>query len=155
MAVILGESTAKAFRHLLGVCVFLIVASVGWDASLNAATLVIEVNGLRSGKGDIHYAVYKSPEHFPTREGRIANGNVPAKSAGVVIPVEGLKPGLYAVAVYHDENRNDEFDQGLFGFPLEDYGFSNNASGFLGPPSFKDAAVELKSDRVRTIIRLD
>lgn len=155
MAVFFEKRVDKAARHLARFCVVLITATVSWGISLDAATLVIEVKGLRSGKGDVHYAVYESPKHFPTREGRIANGNVPAKSAGVVIPIKGLKPGLYAVAVYHDENRNDEFDQGLFGIPLEDYGFSNNASGFLGPPSFKDAAVELKGDRVRTIIRLD
>jgi len=110
---------------------------------------------LRTGKGDVHYAVYDSPENFPTRDGRIAFGNVPAKRDGVKIPVKGLKKGTYAVAVFHDENRNDEFDQGLFGIPLEGYGFSNNASGFLGPPSFKDAAVILNKDMVRTVIRLD
>ncbi len=119
------------------------------------STLIIEVIGLRSGKGDVHYAVYDSPENFPTRDGRVASGNVPAKRDGVKIPVKGLKKGTYAVAVFHDENRNDEFDQGLFGIPLEDYGFSNNASGFLGPPSFKDAAVILNKDMVRTVIRLD
>ncbi len=119
------------------------------------ATLIIEVAGLRSGQGDVHYAVYDSPEHFPTHKGRVSYGNVPAKPGGVAIPVKGLKHGTYAIAVYHDENRNDEFDQGLFGIPLEDYGFSNNASGFLGPPSFNDAAVKLDKKMVRTVIRLD
>lgn len=119
------------------------------------ATLIVEVTGLRSGKGDVHYAVYDSPEHFPKRKGRVSYGNVPAKADGVAIPVKGLKRGTYAVAVFHDENRNDEFDQGLLGIPLEDYGFSNNARGFLGPPSFTDAAVILNKTTVRTVIRLD
>jgi uncharacterized protein (DUF2141 family) len=128
---------------------------VAKELPVEDATLIIEVTGLRSGKGDVHYAVYNSPENFPKRKGRVSYGNVPAKVGGVAIPVKGLRRGTYAVAIFHDENRNDEFDQGFLGIPLEDYGFSNNASGFLGPPSFKDAAVILNKNTVRTVIRLD
>lgn len=52
---------------------------------------------------------------------------------------KNLSPGTYAIAVYHDENRNDDFDTNFIGLPLEGYAFSNGASVFLGPPSF-DAA---------------
>ena len=57
--------------------------------------------------------------------------------------------------MYHDENGNGEFDQGFLGIPLEDYGFSNGASGFLGPPSFSDAAFPLSGEGGRITIRLD
>ena len=147
-----------AFRFaqlILALSLCLPLPLVAKDLSLLDATLIVEVVGLRSGKGDIHYAVYDSPEHFPKRKGRVSYGNVPAKVGGVEIPVKGLKRGTYAIAVFHDENRNDEFDQGFLGIPLEDYGFGNNASGFLGPPSFKDAAVILNKYMARTVIRLD
>ena len=147
-----------AFRFtwlLLALSFCLPLPSVAKDLLLRDATLIVEITGLRSGKGDVHYAVYDSPENFPKRKGRVSYGNVPAKPSGVAILVKGLKRGTYAIAVFHDENRNDEFDQGLLGIPLEDYGFSNNASGFLGPPSFKDAAVILNKNTVRTVIRLD
>ena len=142
-------------RLILALSFFLPLPAVAKDAPVEDATLIVEVTGLRSGKGDVHYAVYDSPEKFSKRKGRVSYGNVPAKAGGVAIQVKGLKRGTYAVAVFHDENRNDEFDQGLLGIPLEDYGFSNNASGFLGPPSFKDAAVILNKRTVRTVIRLD
>ncbi|WP_394700395.1 DUF2141 domain-containing protein [uncultured Bacteroides sp.] len=35
-----------------------------------------------------------------------------------------------------------------FGIPTEKYGFSNNAKGRMGPPSFEQAKFELKNDRV-------
>ena len=63
---------------------------------------------------------------------------VPAADA--VATFEDLAPGTYAVAVYHDENGNGEFDQGLFGIPLEGYAFSMGARAFFGPPSFERAA---------------
>ena len=129
--------------------------SVAKASPVRDATLIVEVTGLRSGKGDVHYAVYDSPENFPKRKCRVFCGNVPAKAAGVAISVKGLKHGTYAIAVFHDENRNGEFDQGLLGIPLEDYGFSNNASGFLGPPSFKDVVVILNKNPVWTVICLN
>ena len=125
------------------------------DLPVRDATLIVEVTGLRSEKGGVHYVVYGSPENFPKRKGRVFYGNVPAKAAGVAISVKGLKRGTYAIEVFHDENRNGEFDQGLLGIPLEGYGFSNNASGFLGPPSFKGAVVIFNKNPVRTVIRLN
>lgn len=120
-----------------------------------AADLVIAVTGLSSGAGDVHYGVWDRAEHFPKREGRVAKGHVRAAADGVTITVAGLAPGTYAVAVYHDENGNGEFDQGLFGFPLEDYGFSNDATVFFGPPSFAEAAFALGPGGARVAIRLD
>src|SRR5690606_16285288 len=115
---------------------------IGWFCSGTAvaAELVIRVIGLRSGAGTVQFAIYDAPEHFPTRNGRVAKGGAPATEAGTIIRVPALKAGTYAVAVFHDENDNDSFDQNFFGLPLEDYGFSNDARGFLGPPSFDAAA---------------
>ena len=48
-------------------------------------------------------------------------------------------PGIYAVAVYHDENDNHHFDKNFLGLPAEGYGFSNDAPTLFGPPAF-DAA---------------
>ena len=44
---------------------------------------------------------------------------------------------------FHDENGNNEFDKNFFGFPLEGFGFSNDANVFFGPPDFKEAAIEV------------
>ncbi len=104
------------------------------------------MTGLRSGDGDVHVAVYDSPETFPDSGEMAAEAVVPARSDGVLAAFPGLAPGTYAVAVYHDENANHDFDQGIFGVPLEGYAFSNGASVFLGPPDFAEAAVRLGSE---------
>ena len=130
-----------------------VCATVSANASL-AAELVIRVVGLRSDMGRVHFAVYDRPEGFPTYEGRVAKGKVSAKARSAVIRLPGMKPGLYAAAVFHDENGNDAFDQGFLGIPLEDYGFSNNAGGFLGPPSFDAAAFALAEPQGEIVIDL-
>ena len=78
-----------------------------------------------------------------------------APAGGVTIVVRGLAAGTYAVAVYHDENGNGAFDQGFLGIPLEDYGFSNDAGAFFGPPSFAEAAFRIGAAGGRITIRLD
>lgn len=123
-------------------------------AAAAAAELRVNVAGLRSGDGDVHYALYDKAEGFPTQRGKIAGDSVKAAAPGVVIVLGGLVPGRYAVAVYHDENGNGRFDQGIFGIPLEDYGFSNDASAWFAPPPFADAAVTVDGATTEITIRL-
>ena len=45
--------------------------------------------------------------------------------------------------MFHDENDNGRLDENAWGVPTEGYGFSNNARGLLGAPSFDSAQVTL------------
>jgi len=129
-------------------------AAVADTARLQTGDLVIRVSGIESGRGEIQYGLYNSPRNFPARSGQIVRGEVPAAPAGTTIVIKGLTPGFYAVAVFHDENLNDEFDQGLFGIPLENYGFSNDARGFFSAPDFDDAKFRVRGQRTEITIEL-
>lgn len=142
----------KTAALLSGVAVFL---AGGLAGAAGAATLVLEVTGLRSVKGLLHYAVYDRAKSFPTRKGRTAMGEPKVTGRTMTVRVPGLKPGIYAIAIFHDENANDEFDQGLFGIPLEDYAFSNNATGFFSAPTFESASFKLAAPETRITIRID
>lgn len=128
--------------------VFVTAAAVG-------AELTVEVRGLNSDAGSVHFGLYDDPLTFPDADGRKEGTNVPAADGRAVAVFKGLTPGLYAVAVFHDENGNGAFDQGIFGIPLEDYGFSNDATVFFGPPAFEEAAVSLPAEGARITIHLD
>ena len=118
-----------------------------------AADLEVEVIGLSSNEGDVHIAVYDTPELFPDTDGMITETHVSIRENRAVMIFKNLNPGRYAIAVYHDANGNHDFDQGIFGIPLEDYGFSNDARVFFGPPSFDDAAFELLEQKTKITIR--
>ena len=47
-----------------------------------------------------------------------------------------LPPGTRAIDISLDTNLDNRLDNYLFGRPREQYAFSNNARGFMGPPSF-------------------
>lgn len=120
-----------------------------------AADLEVEVIGLSSDEGDVHIAVYDTPERFPDSDGMITETHVSISEKRAVMVFQGLDPGRYAVAIYHDANGNHSFDQGFLGLPLEDYGFSNDARVFFAPPSFDDAGFEVLESRTKITIRLN
>ncbi len=128
-------------------------------ASLPAAAseLRVTIEGIRSSNGTVLIGLYDSPASFaraveasasegflvdPQRFAAVAlRANAAMRSAVVF---SNLDPGRYAVIAFHDENGNTKLDKNFMGVPTEPYGFSNNARGFLGPPPFDDAAMELK-----------
>lgn len=102
----------------------------------NRATKVrLRVEGLKEIKGEVRIAVFNSSDSY---------AKVPVMLA--VVPVQGsvceweipeLRFGEYAVAVYHDANKNRKLDTNFVGAPVEAYGFSNNARGLFGPPTWE------------------
>ncbi len=53
------------------------------------------------------------------------------------------KPGVYALALYHDENRDGRFDRTGLGLPAEGYGFSNNPATLAGLPQFRSVRLNV------------
>ena len=48
------------------------------------------------------------------------------------------------IKLFLDLNGNGEMDTNFLGIPKEPFGFSNNAKGKLGPPSFDAAAFQVR-----------
>ncbi|WP_298780429.1 DUF2141 domain-containing protein [uncultured Polaribacter sp.] len=110
--------------------------------------LTINVEGIESNTGKIYIAIYDNEASFlKTSKGIIADIN-DKKSIGVF---KNLKKGIYAISLFHDENNNKKLDTKIFGIPKEPYGFSNDASGFMGPPKFEDAKFTLENNKTITI----
>jgi uncharacterized protein (DUF2141 family) len=120
--------------------------------SAQAADLSVVVTGLRSGNGDVHIAVYDRADAFPESEGMLSEVKVPIRDRRARYVFKNLPPAFYAVAVYHDENGNHDFDTGFLGIPLEGYAFSSGARVFLGPPSFDDAKFALPAEGAEAVI---
>jgi uncharacterized protein (DUF2141 family) len=132
------------FSSILGALLWLV------SLPLSAAVLQVFITSLDNTQGDIMVAVYDSEATFLKEDGRVAEAKLPAADAQesrVVATFEKLTLNKkYAIAVFHDANSNQVLDKGLFGIPKEGYGFSNNARGWFGPPSFDDAAFLLDQD---------
>ena len=105
-------------------------------ADPNQVRLQISVSGMRSTDGNIAITIYPDDSaHFLDGAYKLAR-----QAAAVTLPVSHAcfafaAPGFYAVALFHDENSNGHFDTTMLGLPAEGYGFSNNPTLYLGPPS--------------------
>ena len=72
---------------------------------------------------------------------------VEIKEKRATIIFKNIDAGEYAVSFIHDENKNNKMDTNFFGIPKEDYGCSNNAKNFLGPPKYEDAKFMLSENK--------
>jgi uncharacterized protein (DUF2141 family) len=112
------------------------------------------VVGAESSSGWIAVAIYGSGEAFDGRRNPAAAARLEVEDGGAVWRVPALGPGQYAVAAFHDADSDGELDRSAVGVPTERYGFSNDARGRFGPPSFGDAAVTLGDGAHELLITL-
>ncbi len=104
----------------------------------NAVKLIVQATGLRNGNGEVAFTVYADDKkRFLAKGGKLARVRVPAH-APVTTACFWLPAGKYAVAQYHDENGDRNFNRTLWA-PKEGFGFSNDAPTSIGLPAL-DAA---------------
>jgi uncharacterized protein (DUF2141 family) len=109
-----------------------------------SVALTVRVHGLSSDRGRVAVALFASAEAFPDQKRALAGQLARIEKGRATVRFAGVRPGIYAVAVLHDENENAKMDFNFLGMPLEGYGFSNDASAPFGPPSFKAASFSLR-----------
>jgi uncharacterized protein (DUF2141 family) len=107
----------------------------------HGADLTIRVDDVKAEAGNVMVAVFNSEGTF--LKAQVNGSGAPAVKNGTTIVIKDLPAGEYAFAVYHDANGNGKMDKNLLGIPTEDYAFSNNAMGKMGPPSFASARFAL------------
>lgn len=118
-----------------------------------AADIEISIQKLRNGKGVLHLCLTREPAHFPDckNDPRAVTRSAPA--AAGPIRITGLAPGGYALAVFHDENRNRKLDM-LIGIPREGFGFSRNPVVRFGAPKFRQVLIDLRPGFTRATVRM-
>lgn len=121
----------------------------------HTAVLRIKVKPIHTAKGQIHVGLFRDATSFPKKELAFAGKEVAVRQLGEIdIEIEGLAPGRYAAAVFHDLNGNGKLDTNLLGIPTEPYGFSNIGSAKWGSPDFQEAAFTLPSEGKSIEVRL-
>lgn len=106
--------------------------------------VIVVMRGLRNDRGVASAGLYGSAATW-TRSGQeVATCHAPVVNRVSRCRLEDVPPGRYAIGVMHDEDDDGEFDTGFLGIPSEGYGFSRDARGTLGPPSFDSAAFDYR-----------
>lgn len=117
----------------------------------------VEILGIKTSTGAVACALFESSEGFPTEYLLSATNIVFIKVRDKQARCDFLDipPGTYALAVVHDENMNGKLDTNWMGVPKEGYGFSNDAKGLLGAPTFSAASFPYGGQKLELTIRLN
>jgi len=117
--------------------------------------LQVEIRDVRSADGNVTITVYGDrPEDFLSPGRKLLRERVPIVRDKATACLALPDTGAYAVAVYHDEDGDHDFDRTLIGLPDEGYGFSNDAPAIVGLPTFQAARFEVPENGLQLTIRM-
>lgn len=141
------------FTKLSAITSLSITILAGVNNSAYAADLQVEVSGITQIKGDIVLSLFDQKGLWLRKA--VLNSKTAATGEKVVLIFPGLAEGEYAISAFQDLNGNANLDRNAIGIPSEPYGFSNDAAGNFGPPSFDDAKVKMDAQNKSIRIRLN
>lgn len=125
----------------------------GCTGPASATWLNINAEGLRNSNGLLAITLYADDSRrFLAKKGSLYVGRVAARAGATRACIFVPQPGVYAVALYHDENGNQSFDRTGIGLPAEGYGFTNNPATLAGLPAF--SSVRLNVPRTGLLARI-
>lgn len=129
------------------------IMKAGWLLGLMAPMMLqaqnrleVRVEGVESSTGLIQVALFTAQKGFLKPEGVYRADSARAQKGTTLLLIENLPHGVYALAVFHDLNENQELDKNWVGIPKEPMGFSNARVKAFGPPSFEDCRIDLRQD---------
>jgi uncharacterized protein (DUF2141 family) len=129
--------TATAFATLLGASALAPDALAQGCAGAPGAgkvRLSVTATEIRNAHGEMVFTLYPDDSRrFLAKGGKLARVRLSAQ-APATTACFWVMPGSYAMATYHDENGDHDFNRTLFTIK-EGFGFSNDAPTTLGLPS--------------------
>ena len=135
----------KKLKLLFFVLIMLTLYDGYSQSKKTSLTLTIEVASFENTKGVLRVCVTDQKDDF--LKSCAFSKIVTVEDDTVSLKIENIEKGNYAVSVYHDENNSGILETGgVFGIPLEPYGFSNNPNMTFGP-SYKKSVFKMTSDK--------
>lgn len=149
--------TRKSSRLLFWLVISLALLPSSGFAQVECPSIKVKIQNISNNNGVVACAIFESEEGFPNKFMKFASKIMLTQIEGKDASFEfsDIKPGTYAIAVIHDENRNGELDTNFLGIPTEGYGFSSGAKVTLSAPSFSDAVFSYDGGHLQMSISLD
>jgi uncharacterized protein (DUF2141 family) len=119
-----------------------------------AARVIVTIDGLHSDKGNVLVALYSKPDDFPDGDHSDQHVKVKASTQPITVVFDHLRPGIYAVGAYHDENANGRLDTNFIGYPIEGYALSNGIRAIISRPRFVDASFTVPDGDKRVTLHI-
>ena len=147
----------KLCLSLFAFLIFLASSYTPISAQAPTGKITVEVKGFENNNGKARLLLFSSNEkkYFPKEKDKALRKNVvPIVNNRVQFTYENLPFGEYAISVHHDEDENGKVNTNFIKIPNEGLGSSNDAKGFMGPPSFDKAKVILNKETISITINI-
>jgi len=142
-------------KEILAILLSLLVFHSSRKDNIQNTQLQVDVNGFKNNNGLVILAVFDSKDGFPMKvEKSMKRFKSTIKNGTSSFKISDLMAGEYAFAIIHDENANSKLDLNFLGIPKEGVAASNNATGFLSPPKYKDAKFSFNNKRITMKIKM-
>jgi len=116
--------------------------------------LTVRVFGFKNNRGNVHVGLWNRKGNWMNNS-KIFQGKVrPISRLRSIVRFKNIPYGSYAIAVFHDENKNGKHDTNFIGIPREGYAFSNKAKVVFGPPGFEKAKFTINRPKMLLRIRI-
>lgn len=127
----------------------------GCTGPASGTWITVVASGLRNSKGTLTITLYPDDSRrFLVKHGSMYATRVQAVQGVTRGCIFVPKPGIYAIALYHDENANHKIDRSGIGLPTEGYGFANNPSTLAGLPAFSSVRLNIPRPGLVTRIQM-
>jgi uncharacterized protein (DUF2141 family) len=110
-------------------------------------SLTVTASGFPDNVGQAYMGLYRAQDDFPVINKQYIGKVVAISKNSASVTYSNLVKGNYAVAVFHDRNKDGVLNTNLFGVPTEEYGFSNNARNTFSAPSFSAASFSVSENK--------
>lgn len=125
-----------------------------FSSTIMAGSITINVTDIANQNGKLFIGLYnKDDDTFASTSKCYKVVNLFMESNETRYTFKNISNGIYAIAIFHDENGNKELDTNIFGIPSEGYGFSNNIRPKFRPASFEEAKFVL-DDNISVTIKI-
>jgi uncharacterized protein (DUF2141 family) len=116
-------------------------SELGVEQATTTNSLTVVVNDLDSRMGQVIISVFNDSASFLENPLLRLTKKVDT-SDSLTFTFSNLARGRYSISAFCDLNSDGELNTNFIGIPIEPVGFSNNAKGSFGPPSFADSSFE-------------
>ena len=116
-------------------------------------SVTVTVTGTQPS-GRVLAEVFADAESFKTGKDSALRFAIDPKGTAGAQTTISLPPGRYMIAMFQDTKGTGNIEKNFLGKPTVPYGFSNNATGRMGPPEFDAAAFDVGSKPVSLAIQL-
>jgi len=161
-------STVRSFRRALSQAAFGAVLLTGGLITTPAQAappclgphsdvwIYVSVDGVRNAQGQVATTVYADdPDRFLVKNGSLYVVRTPAIAGVTRYCVFLPSTGIYAIAIYHDEDNSGTINRsGTLGIPTEGFGFSNNPPTLASLPVFRTVRLAVPRANLATTIHL-